>query len=133
MSIRYNRNKLQKKWIVITMIISSSLYVFCANAASKVTDKEFMPNNNIKRQDMAVILCNLAKIIGKNAEKAGKTFVDDSEISDYAKDAVSFLSSVGVVNGDENGAFNPHSFANRAEAAQMLYTFMQIIGEEVLN
>ena len=98
-----------------------------------VTENKFMPNNQIKRQDMAVILYNLATKLGKDADEETGEFADFDSVSDYAKNAVAFLKAAGVVKGDENGAFNPQSYANRAESAQMIYTFMDFVGEGVLK
>ena len=82
---------------------------------------------------MAVILYNLATKLGKNADGEAGEFADFDSVSDYAKNSVAFLKAAEVVKGDENGAFNPQSYANRAEAAQMIYTFMEFVGEGVLK
>ena len=111
----------------------SVMTAFENGIVSGVTENEFMPNNQIKRQDMAVILYNLATRFGKNADGENGEFADFDSVSDYAKNAVAFLKAAGVVKGDENGAFNPQSYANRAEAAQMIYTFMEFVGEGVLK
>ncbi len=83
-------------------------------------DNTFAPNENISRQDAAVICYNaaLAKnyILDKNE---GITFSDDSQISDYAKEAVEALSKSAVINGS-NGAFSPINQLTRAEAAAII-------------
>jgi len=80
----------------------------------------FAPNENISRQDAAVICYNaaLAKnyILDKNE---GITFSDDSQIADYAKEAVEVLSKSAVINGS-NGAFSPINQLTRAEAAAII-------------
>ena len=87
----------------------------------------FVPNENISRQDMAVILVRLAGFLGHELSGSAAEFADDANIADYAKDAVYSLRSIGVVNGDENGKFNPGAAATRAEAAQMIYGFIKIL------
>ena len=42
-------------------------------------------------------------------------------ISEYAKEAISALSSVEIINGYTTGEFSPLGNITRAEAAQMLY------------
>ena len=83
-------------------------------------DNTFAPNENISRQDAAVICYNaaLAKnyILDKNE---GITFSDDSQIADYAKEAVEALSKSAVINGS-NGAFSPINQLTRAEAAAII-------------
>ena len=99
-----------------------------AGVVSGIKNGQFSPAGNISRQDMATILYNVAKLLGRTTEASGGEFIDSDTISDYAKDKVSFLKSIGVVSGDENGAFRPFDNATRAEAAQMIYKFIQLIG-----
>ena len=48
-------------------------------------------------------------------------FADDNDISDYAKPAVSSLSSMGVINGVGDNMFAPKDNATRAQAAVIIY------------
>ena len=87
----------------------------------------FAPDENISRQDMAVILVRLAGYLGHELSGSAAEFTDDADIADYAKTAVYSLRGLGVINGDENGRFNPNAAATRAEAAQMIYGFIRIL------
>ena len=87
----------------------------------------FVPGENISRQDMAVILVRLARFLGHELSASDAKFADDADIAEYAKDAVYSLRSLGIINGDENGRFNPNAAATRAEAAQMIYGFIKIL------
>lgn len=78
---------------------------------------KFGIGSNITRQDMAVIAANVSGLKGKPE----KSFIDEDEISEYALDAVNALSAAGIINGDENFAFNPHKNSTRAEAAKIVY------------
>lgn len=83
-------------------------------------DNTFAPNENISRQDAAVICYNVA--LAKNYildNKEGVTFSDTAQISDYAKKAVEALSKSAVINGN-NGAFSPINQLTRAEAAAII-------------
>ena len=84
-----------------------------------VSDNEFNPGAVITRQDMAVILYRAYKI----NESLGYSlnFSDADFISDYAKEAVAFLSTKGIINGVGDNVFAPLDDATRAQAAQMLY------------
>lgn len=71
----------------------------------------------------------------KNAEEAEESkqkqessFSDGGEIADYAKEAVSALSSAEIVKGDENGAFLPKNNMTRAEAAVLFYRLFNLGG-----
>lgn len=90
---------------------------------------EFKPDENIKRSDMAVILNNLLKYKEKEVVASDKNFNDAEDIPKYASDAVAVLRSAGVISGDENNNFRPADFANRAEAAVMIYKFTEVMQE----
>ena len=94
---------------------------------SGTSETSFGLGMNITRQDMAVILYRIAggKFTVKDAEKS---FADDGTISDYAKDAVYALRDAGIINGVSATEFAPKKNATRAEAAVMLYRFMNSYG-----
>ena len=58
------------------------------------------------------------------------SFDDEILISDYAKEAVTELSAVGIVNGMGNGKFEPKKTCTRAEATTMIYRALQLHGKE---
>lgn len=90
-------------------------------------DGTFGTGKNITRQDMAVILCNLAERYGINIENASKSeFNDYDNISEYAVEAINFLASKGIINGAE-GKMLPQRMATRAEAAKMIYEFIKVL------
>lgn len=80
---------------------------------------------SITREDMAVILAKMAENAGMEITSNAIDFSDSAEIFDYAKTAVSYLSSIGIINGTGNGKFSPKSFATRAEAAVIFDRFLQ--------
>lgn len=85
---------------------------------------------NITREDMAVILYNAAKTMNMaGTAKAEADFADFDEISGYAKEAISFLSEKGVINGSD-GKMLPKNYVTRAEAAKMIYEFIRIFDVE---
>lgn len=47
-------------------------------------------------------------------------FQDETEIADYAKQAVSLMRRANIITGYENGKFCPKKETTRAEAAKML-------------
>lgn len=93
-----------------------------------VSETEFGLGNNIKRQDMAVIIYNGLKKKGYNFSNKQVSFEDEDTIDDYAKTAVSALAASGIINGMDNGCFKPHDNATRAQAAQMIYTMLRSEG-----
>ena len=85
----------------------------------------------ILRQDMAVMCHNALLKKGAISEenKGELNYIDSDDIADYAKTAVGLLSSVGIINGNDDNMFMPNDYATRAEAAQMVYKVQKYITE----
>lgn len=87
-----------------------------------ISNDEFGVGLNITRQDIAVMTANALKVLDYNFNNDGdSTFADSESISDYAIESVRILKNSGILNGDENNAFNPQASATRAEAAKIIY------------
>lgn len=94
-------------------------YNYVATAANEkivngIEDDFFGVGYNITRQDICVLI-HRAFYAGETAENANCN--DFAEVSDYAKTAVSVMYKNGILNGDDNGNFNPKNNASRAEVA----------------
>ena len=94
-------------------------YVRRAAAAGIIfgSDGKFNPNNNITRQDMAVIIARALKLEANGDIQ----FVDSADISDYAHNGVAALAENKIMQGAD-GCFAPKRNATRAEAAMVIYT-----------
>ena len=53
-------------------------------------------------------------------------FADDSEISDYAKEAVYVFKEAGIVNGVSEDKFSPSTNASRAQAAKVIFELLNV-------
>ncbi len=93
-----------------------------AGYVSGYSDGRFLPNNKISRQEAAVILYRLA-VKGEN-KKDISTFSDGEKISDWAREAVFSIAGKGYISGDENKRFNPAQSLTRAQAAKLIYEFI---------
>ncbi len=91
-----------------------------------VTGKNFRPDEQITREEMAVMLTQ-AYEIKYGVEMTGQSaqFSDASDISDYAKSAVYAMKSGGIISGYPDNTFKPQHTASRAEAATMMYLFLE--------
>ena len=105
-------------------------FIASANRLGIVTGDgdNFRPTERITRQDLAVILYRACEFF--NVPSAGNKilFDDEKDISAYAKEAVSYLSGVGVINGMGDGTFAPKETVTRAQAAKAVYEFLAVIG-----
>ena len=82
----------------------------------KGADGFFRPNDPITREELAVLM---VRICGEEAkgQKNSAHFADSESISPWAAEYVSTAAALGLINGDENGNFNPRKTATRAETA----------------
>lgn len=88
-----------------------------------ISDSEFGVGRSVTRQDFAVMVY---RIIGNSEEiSANLEFTDVEEISDYALNAVSYLSSKGIINGFEDGSFGAKKVLTRAQAAKIIYEIVK--------
>ena len=94
---------------------------------------KFGPDDNITRQDLAVILRNFAQYKGKNINVTSdlSKFKDGNLVSDYAKSAMQWAVGKGVITGNNNGeSLTPHANSTRAEAAGMIYNYCTKVKDE---
>ncbi len=87
-----------------------------------VSEDAFGVGMELTREDLAVVL---KRFLDKNSvplkSDSMTIYADGNEISDYAKEAVQILSSVGIMDGKENNLWQPKQNVTRAEAAVAVY------------
>ena len=100
---------------------------FELNIVNGISAEEFGVNEDILRQDMAVIAYRAFKL--KNvALKGNECALEDYEqTDDYAKEAVAALYTADIINGDDAKMFNPKQNLTRAEAAMVIYNILQYV------
>ncbi len=90
-------------------------------------DGSFGPNDNITREQMALVLYSFAQYMGLNVEERSDLselgYEDSDDISDWAIDAMEWANAAGLIQGN-GGALNPNDNATRAEVATILYRFL---------
>lgn len=118
-----------------TDVTGNEWYAGAVGAAAKaglVTGYEtgvFIPQAAITREQMAVMVQRaLAQLgIAEHADAAKlEPFIDESQISAWAKEAVAQAAAAGIIQGTGGHYFEPTSFATRAEATVMLQRMMQL-------
>ncbi len=103
---------------------------YMAGIVSGTSDTTFNPDDNITREQMAKMICNILDFIDSEFESQDKlSFNDSDEISAWAVEFVERLSSLGLVEGDENANFRPLGTLTRAEAATVLYRLLNKEGK----
>ncbi len=84
-----------------------------------VSADSFLPNQNLTREQMAVIIYRFLNRLGvemQDSPTATKSFADAAKVSGYAKVAVDEMRRIGFLNGS-NGYVDPLRNITRAEAA----------------
>ncbi|MDD6214353.1 MAG: S-layer homology domain-containing protein [Firmicutes bacterium] len=83
----------------------------------------FMPDNNITREEFAVIMCRYMGVDADAYKNTAVDFADEAEISSWAKSAAFALYEKGIITGKAKGDkiyFAPSDTLTRAEAMTIL-------------
>ncbi len=93
-------------------------------------DNGFEPNKAITREEIAVLLYDAAKLayveFPKYTDPLYK-FSDKDSISSYAQESIGAIYMSGILSGYDDNTIKPQSTATRAEAAQMLYGYLNLL------
>lgn len=105
-------------------------FIASANSVGIVngqSETKFAPNENVTRQDMAVMAYRGLQKMGVQLKyvRSAPNFKDAGSIASYAKEAVTALYRAGIINGMGDDTFQPKGTATRAQAAQVIYGLYQ--------
>ena len=94
-------------------------------------DGTFAPNREITREQMALILVRYCEAYDWHLpeEEDAPAFTDEESISDWALDAVKKSRRCGLINGRDDGSFDPAGSATRAEMCAVMARLMEKIKE----
>lgn len=95
-----------------------------SGVVSGVGNGTFLPEKNVARQEIAVILYNYARYVGCDVSVTGDLgrFSDNASVASWARDAMSWAVAAGIIQGSD-GAVMPEKSASRVEVAIMLQRF----------
>lgn len=98
------------------------------NIISGMSETEFAPLNEVTREQLVLILYRYEKLNRK--DMSGNydltVFEDYDNISDYAKDALSWAVKSGHINGRTDSELAPKGTATRAEVATILMRYSEM-------
>jgi subtilisin family serine protease len=103
-----------------------------AKIVSGISDHSFAPDLKISREQLAALLVNAyltatGKSITDIAASHEVRYTDEAGIGSWARANVRIATSLGLMSGVGNGAFNPSGNATRAEAAVVLKRFLDLV------
>lgn len=92
-------------------------------------DGKFDPDGLITREQMATMIVRALKYIDPNGNYVAgqQNFIDQGQISEWAKEAVAISASKELVKGLGNGLFGPQEKATRAQAAVIIYRMLELL------
>ncbi len=85
----------------------------------------FGPDNNITREQMAVMIVKAAQLNKNDGES--KQFIDNDKICSWAAEAIAIASQHNIITGYPDNSFKPQGEATRAEAATVIIKILQAI------
>jgi len=88
---------------------------------------EFGIGAAVTRQDLAVMLYRAMVNLDIVDESQLASFTDYEAMSEYAKDPVSVLGGMGIINGFPDGSFAPQEKTSRAQAAVIFARFLHLV------
>ncbi|QNK56916.1 leucine-rich repeat protein [Paenibacillus sp. PAMC21692] len=119
---------------------SSDWYASAVEAGARsglvrgIGESSFAPNEQVTREQIAVMLANAYRIATEATVSAGSTadvlsrFEDAAKVSSWAQDAMAESVASGFIQGKTANQLAPTETATRAQAAVMLERFMKEIG-----
>ena len=86
----------------------------------------FGPGNELTREQLAAMLYRYARsrvqgCTGSSTEALNYT--DSGSVSDWAREALCWMTETGIIRGTGNGRLDPKAYATRAQVAAMLMRF----------
>lgn len=91
-----------------------------------VAKNKFSPEELVTREQIAVMLYNMLNITGNDINSIkNKRFVDENEVSIWAKDAVNFVVNKEILTGVGNNMISPKTYATREQAIVLVNRLME--------
>ncbi len=104
-----------------------------AGIAGGKGDGTFGPDENVSRQDLAVILYGYCRyrggIVSSRADLTG--YKDVGQVSEYAAEAMSWANACGLINGTGPDTLSPSAGADRGQMAFILMRFCEKLKREL--
>lgn len=87
------------------------------------------PEDNVTREQLATMLYRYTKLMGLDMTVTGKLsdFVDGTDVSDYAEDAMVWAVGTGLLQGGDSRVLDPHGDATRAQVATVLQRLITLM------
>ncbi len=93
-----------------------------------ISQTEFAPNEDITREQMALIIYRFAKMQGCDMDSKTdiSSFEDANDVSPWAQDAIEWANKAKLIDGTSKTTLSPKATATRAEVAAILMRFCEM-------
>lgn len=85
------------------------------------------PEAPVTREEMAKMLVSACVSIGIEAEDHGVGFTDGEAISEWAREPVAKAVQLGLINGFEDGSFQPGAHTLREQAMAVIFRLLELV------
>lgn len=94
----------------------------------------FFIDETIQREEAIVILIRCLGLENLGLDPTPATgFTDDAQISSWAKKEIAAARKLGIISGDENGAFRPHDNISKAEGAALVNRLINYMRKDLVT
>ena len=87
----------------------------------------FAPNNQLTREQAAVMITRLAEVIGQPLAPSTPTFADNANISSWAVEGVGQMQASGIMGGTGNNNFSPRDDYTREQSIMTMLRLFDIL------
>lgn len=105
------------------------VWAYSNGVTAGTSKKTFSPNSNITREQVATFLYNYEKISYRYFENDDLTvelpFKDTSKISNWAKEAITWCYSEGILSGKTRNKLDPKGYCTREELATIIAKYAE--------
>ena len=112
-------------------------WAYRMNIVSGKSDTEFDPDGKITREEMATMIFNYLfssyKGLLDGLDIPEDYYVDDSEISTWARYPVYYMKALNVMKGRDDGKFDPKNYLTKAEAATILNNLNRLFEAQTIS
>ena len=99
-----------------------------AGIINGTSPSSFSPYMSLSRESAAAMLVRIYEKTRGNYNPVNKiSFTDNESISSWAENDVIKAASMGIIQGNPDGAFNPQGSITRAEASAIIYRLARIL------
>ncbi|PQP81222.1 hypothetical protein C0Q44_22655 [Paenibacillus sp. PCH8] len=87
----------------------------------------FAPYALVTREQASKIIANVVRKIRPEPLNSGRSFTDQTDVSDWAKEEVQELAGMFMITGYQDGSFRPMQHLSRSEAAALIFRLQKLI------